>query len=83
MKNVDFFQLNCDAADCVAFGLDSGLDAGLNVDHVVCVDDSVFNDDNSVFDDDNSVFNDDNSVDDDWFDNDSVYDDSVDRVKQF
>jgi hypothetical protein len=75
MKNVNSFQIVFYAADCV--------DAGLNVDHVVCVDDSVFNDDNSVFDDDNSVFNDDNSVDDDWFDNDSVYDDSVDRVKQF
>ena len=59
-----FFQLNCDAADCVA----SGLDFGLSADHVVCVDDSVFDDDNSV---------------DDWFNNDSVYDDSVDRVKQF
>jgi hypothetical protein len=79
-----FFQLNCDAADCVAFGLDAGLNAGLSVDHVVCVDDSVFDDDNSVDDDwfdDNSVDDnwfDDNSVDDDWFD-----DDSIDRVKQF
>jgi hypothetical protein len=68
-----FFQLNCDAADCVA----SGLDFGLSADHVVCVDDSVFDDDNSV---DDSVY--DNSVDDSVYDN-SVYDDSVDRVKQF
>jgi hypothetical protein len=83
MKNVNSFQIVFYAADCVDSRLDARFDAGLNVDHVVCVDDSVFNDDNSVFDDDNSVFNDDNSVDDDWFDNDSVYDDSVDRVKQF
>ena len=72
-----FFQLNCNAADCVAFGLDAGLDAGLSVDHVVCVDDSVFDNDNSVDD----SFND-NSVYDSVYDN-SVYDDSVDRVKQF
>ena len=82
MKNVNSFQIVFYAADCVDSRLDARFDAGLNVDHVVCVDDSVFNDDNSVFDDDNSVFNDDNSVD-DWFNNDSVYDDSVDRVKQF
>ena len=82
-----FFQLNCDAADCVA----SGLDFGLSADHVVCIDNSVDDcfDDNSVDNcfDDNSVNDDncfnDNSVDDDWFDNNSVYDDSVDRVKQF
>jgi hypothetical protein len=72
-----FFQLNCDAADCVAFGLDAGLNAGLSVNHVVCVDDSVFDDDNSVYD---SVY--DNSVYDLVYDN-SVYDNSVDRVKQF
>ena len=82
-----FFQLNCDAADCVAFGLDSGFDAGLNVDHVVCVDNSVNDnwfDDDSIDDDDNSVFDSvyDNSVYDSVYDN-SVYDDSVDRVKQF
>jgi hypothetical protein len=85
-----FFQLNCDAADCVAFGLDSGFDAGLNVDHVVCVDNSVNDnwfdddsiDDDSIDDDDNSVFDDNDSVYDSVYDN-SVYDDSVDRVKQF
>jgi len=71
-----FFQLNCDAADCVAFGLDAGLNAGLSVDHVVCVDDSVFDDDNSV--DNDSVFND-NSVNDGFDDN--LVDNSVDRVK--
>ena len=66
-----FFQLNCEAADCVAFGLDSGFDAGLNVDHVVCVDNSVNNDSvNDGFDD--SVYDD--WFDDDWFDDDSVYD---------
>jgi hypothetical protein len=47
-----FFQVNCDAADCVASGLnsgfDAGLDAGFNVDHFVCVDNSV--DDDSVYD---------------------------------
>jgi|LakMenE01Jun11ns_1017448.scaffolds.fasta_scaffold9404704_2 hypothetical protein len=70
-----FFQVNCDAADCVDFcldsGLDSGFDAGLNVDHVVCVDNSV---NNNWFDDD-SVYDD--WFDDDWFDDDSVDDDSV------
>jgi hypothetical protein len=72
MKNVNSFQIVFYAADCVAFGLDSGLDAGLNVDNVVCVDNSVdINcfDDNSVNDDD--CFNDDSVYD-------SVYDDLVD-----
>jgi len=84
-----FFQVNCDAADCVDFcldsGFDSGFDAGLNVDHVVCVDNSVNDnwfDDDSIDDDDNSVFDDNDSVYDSVYDN-SVYDDSVDRVKQF
>ena len=76
-----FFQLNCDAADCVA----SGLDFGLSADHVVCVDNSVNDnwfDNDSIDDDDNSVFDDNDSVYDSVYDN-SVYDDSVDRVKQF
>jgi hypothetical protein len=77
-----FFQLNCDAADCVA----SGLDFGLSADHVVCIDNSVDDcfDDNSV--DDDNCFNDDsvyNSVYDNSVYDDSVYDDSVERVKQF
>jgi len=79
-----FFQVNCDAADCVDFcldsGLDSGFDAGLNVDHVVCVDNSV---NNNWFDDD--------SVDDDSVNNDWVYDlvndasvyDGFDRAAKF
>jgi hypothetical protein len=67
MKNVNSFQIVFYAANA-ASSLDSCFDAGFRVDHVVCVDDSVFDDDNSV---------------DDWFNNDSVYDDSVDRVKQF
>jgi hypothetical protein len=86
MKNVNSFQIVFYAADCVDSRLDARFDAGLNVDHVVCVDDSVFNDDNSVFDDDNSVDNDDcfndDSVYNSVYDN-SVYDDSVDRVKKF
>ena len=79
-----FFQLNCDAEDCVA----SGLDFALSADHVVCIDNSVDDcfDDNSV----NNCFDDNSVNDDDCFNDDSVYnsvydnsvyDDSVDRVK--
>ncbi len=76
MKNVNSFQIVFYAADCVDSRFDARLNAGLNVDHVVCVDDSVFDNDNSV--DNDSVFND-NSVN-DGFDDNSV-DNSVDRVK--
>jgi hypothetical protein len=72
MKNVNSFQIVFYAADCVDSRFDARLDAGLNVNHVVCVDDSVFND---------------KSVDDNWFDIDSVYDNSVndgfDRAAKF